>query len=102
MQGARRSRARDASSSGLFRFLVIRVLAAELAKLLHAHAIGMRAFVLGQGIVPALTGAAGERDDIAHGLALDLRDDARPHRPSPLPNRKPQLLLHRYRRDQLD
>src|SRR5215467_13294495 len=26
----------------------------------------------------------------------------RPHRPPPLPNRKPQLLVHRHRLDQLD
>src|SRR6185369_16829365 len=44
------------------------------------------------------------RGDGRHGalLGLDLRDHARPHRPAPLPNRKPQLLLHRDRRDQLD
>src|SRR5439155_23177683 len=32
----------------------------------------------------------------------DLRDDAGTHRPPPLPDRKPQLLLHRHRRDQVD
>src|SRR5213594_4391307 len=37
-----------------------------------------------------------------HALLRDLRDDAGPHRPPPLPDRKPQLLLHRHRRDQLD
>src|SRR5256712_4739799 len=37
-----------------------------------------------------------------HSLLRDLRDDAGPHRPPPLPDRKPQLLLHRHRRDQLD
>src|SRR5262249_45641061 len=31
-----------------------------------------------------------------------LRDDAAPHGPPPLPDRDPQLLLHRNRRDQLD
>src|SRR5205823_565289 len=37
-----------------------------------------------------------------HALLRDLRDDARPHRPPALPDRKPQLLLHRHRLDQLD
>src|SRR5262249_12997412 len=37
-----------------------------------------------------------------HGLLRDLRDHARPHRPPPLPDREPQLLLHRDRHDQLD
>src|SRR2546422_5403962 len=37
-----------------------------------------------------------------HALLRDLRDDAGPYRPPPLPDRKPQLLLHRHRRDQLD
>src|SRR2546427_878791 len=31
----------------------------------------------------------------------DLRDDARAHRLAPLPNRKPQPLIHRNRRNQL-
>src|SRR5262252_10988134 len=35
-------------------------------------------------------------------LVRDLRDDARSHRPPTLPDREPQLLLHRDRRDQLD
>src|SRR5205809_5709563 len=37
-----------------------------------------------------------------HRLLRDLRDDAGTHRPPPLPDRKPQLLLHRHRRDQVD
>src|SRR5438093_8778457 len=37
-----------------------------------------------------------------HPLLRDLRGDAGAHRPPPLPDRKPQLLLHRHRRDQLD
>src|SRR5437879_13080307 len=37
-----------------------------------------------------------------HTRLRDRRDDARPHRPPPPPDRKPQLLLHRHRRDQLD
>src|SRR5436309_1724329 len=37
-----------------------------------------------------------------HTLLRDLRDDAGTHRPPPLPDRKPQLLLHRHRRDQVD
>src|SRR5437867_8651503 len=37
-----------------------------------------------------------------HILLRDLRDDAGTHRPPPLPDRKPQLLLHRHRRDQVD
>src|SRR5438034_1341682 len=36
-----------------------------------------------------------------HTLLRDLRDDAGPHRPPPLPDRKPQLLLHPHPRDQL-
>src|SRR2546426_4714028 len=37
-----------------------------------------------------------------HTLLRDLRDDAGTHRPPPLPDRKPQLLLHRHLRDQGD
>src|SRR5205809_5404869 len=37
-----------------------------------------------------------------HPLLRDLRGDAGAHRPPPLPDRKPQLLLHRHRRDQLN
>src|SRR5207245_89948 len=37
-----------------------------------------------------------------HALLRYLPDDAGPHRPPPLPDRKPQLLLHRHRRDQID
>src|SRR5437867_8059643 len=36
-----------------------------------------------------------------HPLLRDLRGDAGAHRPPPLPDRKPQLLLHPPRRDQL-
>src|SRR2546421_3257827 len=35
-----------------------------------------------------------------HTLLRDLRDDAGTHRPPPLPDRKPQLLLHRHPRHQ--
>src|SRR5262247_2958872 len=40
---------------------------------------------------------------ISRGIVLldDLGHDTRAHRPPPLPNREPQLLLHRDRRDQL-
>src|SRR5262247_3468366 len=62
----------------------------------------MGPLVLGRGVVPPLTFRTGERDDVAHGLLHDLRHDPRPHRPPPLPNGKPQLLLHRHRLDQLD
>src|SRR6185437_16546996 len=62
----------------------------------------MRPPVLGRRVVPPLTVGAGERDDVAHGLVRDLRDDAGAHRPPALPDRKPQLLLHRHRLDQLD
>src|SRR5687768_3563617 len=62
----------------------------------------MRPLVLRERVVPSLTGATRERDDVAHDLGLDLRDHACPHRPAPLAYREPQLLLHRDRRDQLD
>src|SRR5437867_11596915 len=62
----------------------------------------MRSPVLGRRIVPSLTLTARERDDVAHRLLRDLRDDPGPHRPPPLPNREPQLLLHRDRHAQLD
>src|SRR4029453_13708533 len=62
----------------------------------------MRPPVLCRRIIPALTARAGERDDVAHGLLRDLRYDAGAHRPPPFPNRKPQLLLHPDRLDQLD
>src|SRR5690242_21611921 len=62
----------------------------------------MRPPVLGRRVVAPLAVRARERDDVAHGLVRDLRDDAGAHRPPPLPNREPQLLLHRHRLDQLD
>src|SRR5437899_4797034 len=62
----------------------------------------MRALVLRGRVVPPLARGAREGDDLPHRLLRDLRDDAGPHRPPPLPDRKPQLLLHPHRRDQLD
>src|SRR2546428_12894118 len=62
----------------------------------------MRALVLRGRVVPPLARGAREGDDLPHRLLRDLRDDAGPHRPPSLPDRKPQLLLHRHRRDQLD
>src|SRR5687768_16934004 len=62
----------------------------------------MGALVLRRRVIPPLAAAARERDDFAHRLAFDLGDDARAHRPPALPDREPQLLLLRDRRDQLD
>src|SRR5438128_182770 len=62
----------------------------------------MGALVLRRRVVPPLARRARESDDLAHRLLRDLRDDAGTHRPPPLPDRKPQLLLHRHRRDQVD
>ena len=90
------------SATTLLRFLVGRVLVAPLAELLELQAVRMRPLVLRRRVVPALAQCTRQRDDVAHGLLRDLRDHARPHRPPPLPNREPQLLLHRNRRDQLD
>src|SRR2546428_2344814 len=61
----------------------------------------MGALVLRRRVVPSLARRARESDDLAHRLLRDLRDDAGTHRPPPLPDRKPQLLLHRHRRDQV-
>src|SRR3989442_7261001 len=62
----------------------------------------MRALVLRGRVVPPLARGAREGDDLPHRLLRDLRDDAGPHRPPPLPDRKPQLPLHRHPRAQLD
>src|SRR5437879_10834782 len=62
----------------------------------------MGALVLRRRVVPPLARRARESDDLAHRLLRDLRDDAGTHRPPPLPDRKPQLLLHRHPRDQVD
>src|SRR5438128_8582166 len=62
----------------------------------------MGALVLRRRVVPPLARRARESDDLAHRLLRDLRDDAGTHRPPPLPDRKPQFLLHRHRRDQVD
>src|SRR5437870_3412215 len=62
----------------------------------------MGALVLRRRVVPPLARRARASDDLAHRLLRDLRDDAGTHRPPPLPDRKPQLLLHRHRRDQVD
>src|SRR5207245_2053301 len=59
----------------------------------------MGALVLRRRVVPPLARRARESDDLAHRLLRDLRDDAGTHRPPPLPDRQPQLLLHRHRRD---
>src|SRR5207244_3152191 len=86
----------------LLRFLVRRVLCALPAVLLRPEPVGVRAPVPGGRVVPPLALSTRQSDDLAHGLLRDLRDDARPHRPPALPDRKPQLLLHRHRLDQLD
>src|SRR3989441_12798526 len=78
-----------------------RVLPAPPAVLLHLEPVWMRPLVLRGRVVAALTGGARERDDVPHGSADDLGDDAGSHRAPPFPDRKPQLLLHRHRRDQL-
>src|SRR2546426_5812271 len=62
----------------------------------------MRALVLRGRVFPPLARGAREGDALPHRLLRDLRDDAGPPRPPPLPDRKPQLLLHRPRRDHLD
>src|SRR3990170_3052210 len=62
----------------------------------------MGPLVLRRRVVPPLARRAGQRDDVAHGLLHDLRHHAGPHRPPPLPDREPQLLLQRDRLDQLD
>src|SRR5262249_44746656 len=62
----------------------------------------MRATILRRRVVPPLTRRARQRDDVAHDLLRNLRDDARAHGPSAFPDREPQLLLHRDRHDQLD
>src|SRR3989442_167718 len=61
----------------------------------------MRALVLRGRVVPPLARGAREGDDLPHRLLRDPRNDAGPHRPPPLPDRKPHLLLHRPRRDQV-
>src|SRR5207244_4220003 len=62
----------------------------------------MRALVLRGRVVPPLARGAREGDDLPHRLLRDLRDDAGPHRPPPLPARKPPLPLPRHRRAPLD
>src|SRR4029450_10137798 len=86
----------------LLRLLMRIVLPAPLAELLDLHAVRMRPLVLGRRVVPPLAFRTGERDDVAHRLLRDLRDDAGAHRAPPLADREPQLLLHRHRLDQLD
>src|SRR5205823_3879947 len=77
---------------GLF---VRRVLAAPPTELLELEPVGMRALVLRGRVVPPLARGAREGDDLPHRLLRDLRDDAGPHRPPPLPSRPLQLPLHR-------
>src|SRR5262245_62227327 len=72
-----------------------RVLAAPAAIFLELEAVRMRPPILRRRVVPALTGGAGERDDVAHALLRDLRDHARPHRPPPLPARQTQHIQPR-------
>src|SRR5437899_5752879 len=56
----------------------------------------MRALVLRGRVVPPLARGAREGDDLPHRLLRDLRDDAGPHRPPPLPDRQPPRLHHRH------
>src|SRR5437879_11221633 len=87
----------------LLRLAVRRGLLAPAAVLLQLHPVRVRAPVLRRGVVAALTRRTAARNDLAgHGLLDDLGDDARAHRAAALPDREPQLLLHRDRRDQLD
>src|SRR3989441_2529026 len=62
----------------------------------------MGALVLRLRVAPPRARRPRESDDLAHPLLRDLRDDAGPPRPPPLPDRNPHLLLHRHRRDQVD
>src|SRR5437588_2560336 len=78
-----------------------RVLPAPPAVLLQLEPVWMRPLVLRGRVVAALTGGARERDDVPHGSADDLGDDAGAHRAPPFPDRAPPLLLHRHRPDQL-
>src|SRR5262245_66583340 len=73
----------------LLRLSMRRVLSAPAAVFLELEAVRMRPPILRRRVVPALTGGAGERDDVAHALLRDLRDHTRPHRPPPLPARAP-------------
>src|SRR5438874_804927 len=63
------------STGSLLRLFVRGVLATPPAVLLHLEPIGMRPLVLGGRVVPSLTRAARERDDVAHRLLRDLHAD---------------------------
>src|SRR5439155_2781243 len=86
----------------LLRLFVRRMFAAPPTVLLQLETVGMGTFVLRRRVVPPLARRARESDDLAHLLLRDLRGDAGAHRPPPLPDRKPQHLLHRHRPVQLD
>src|SRR5205807_2034440 len=92
-------------SPPLLRFLVRLVLVAPRAVLLPFRPLRVLAPVLGGEVVPAFAHGA-FHDDVfpRHRSALlqDLGDHAGAHRAPAFPDREPQLLLHRNRRDQLD
>ncbi len=82
------------------------------AKLLEFQPLGGLFLILCGGIIPVLTFVALQRNDISHDpipsqyktgeLSQDVGHGASPHRPSAFPDRKPQPLLHRDRRNQLN
>src|SRR5262249_43754080 len=82
-------------SRRLLRLSMRRVLAAPAAIFLELEAVRMRPPILRRRVVPALTGGAGERDDVTHALLRDLRDHAPPPRPPPPPARRPPRRANR-------
>src|SRR5258708_12585727 len=61
----------------LLHFLVTRVLAARIAKLLRFHPVGMLLPILGGRVIPVFAIVALQRDDFSHRPSSKLLDDLR-------------------------
>src|SRR5690348_14279451 len=95
------NRARD--KNRLLHFLMRRMLPARIAELLRLQPVAVLLLVLGGRVVSVFTVVALQCDDFAHCRLLDnLGHGACTHRVAAFPDRKPQPLLQRYRRDQCD
>src|SRR6185437_7800499 len=80
-----------------------RMLPARIAELLRLQPVAVLLLVLGGRVVSVFTVVALQCDDFAHCRLLDnLGHGACTHRVAAFPDRKPQPLLQRYRRDQCD
>jgi hypothetical protein len=84
----------------LLHFFVRRVFPARVAEFLRFEPVLVLFPVLGGCIVPVFAIVALQCDNFAHNRLLDdLRDGSGAHRVAAFPDREPQPLLQRHRRN---